>query len=204
MLILSDVEGVFDRDPSHPDARIVAQVSQIDQSVFALASGGTSSVGKGGMGSKLRAASVATRSGIPTVIAGGRVPDIIIRIMSRGEPLGTYFTPDEQSLASRKRWIEAVQAVGIIQVDSGAVQALQVRGSSLLAIGITGASGNFNSGDVVRILGPDGSEVGRGLTNFNAQEVVQIKGLRSAQITQQLGRSTYDEVIHRDNMSVSC
>lgn len=202
LIILSDVEGVYDRDPEAADAQLIHTVESTDVSVMRVAVRKTSGVGRGGMSSKLKSARLVTRSGAPVVIAGGRVENILLRLLE-GEMLGTYFSPDEHGLVPRKRWIGTAQSVGTLVVDAGAVTALLSGGPSLLAIGIVDVKGVFTKGEVVAICGPDQMEIARGLCNYNSKELLKIRGLKSRAIKKALGRCPYREVVHRDNMTIS-
>ncbi len=200
LLILSDVDGVFDRDPHTAGAQILPTITQVDQSVTRLAAQPTSGLGKGGMASKLRAAQFVTRSGAPVVIAGGRTQNVLLRLMD-GESLGTIFVPQPRALPPRKRWLGfSAQTVGVLIVDQGAKQALEAQGNSLLAIGVSQVQGQFEKGDVVAIQDAAGSEVARGLTNYSSEELARIRGLRSPEISKVLGHCPYDEVVHCDNL----
>ncbi|MBX3421284.1 MAG: glutamate 5-kinase [Pirellulaceae bacterium] len=202
LIILSDVDGVYDRSPSDSNARVVSQFDQVDQSVLNLASAHQAGVSKGGMASKLRVAQFVTQSGAPVVIAGGRIENVLPRLMN-GEPLGTLFLPRSAGLTPRKRWLGfSTQPAGRIQIDAGAVRALRVQGSSLLPVGVTEIVGGFAKGEVVSVMSDDGVEVARGLTNYNDAQLRQIRGLRTWQIEEVLGQCPYAEVIHRDNMTL--
>lgn len=202
LIILSDVEGVFDRDPRLPGATVVSQFESVDRSVLGLATAHNSSVSKGGMASKLKVAQFVTQSGAPVVIAGGRIENVLPRLLA-GENLGTLFMPRIEGLNPRKRWLGfSTQPSGQLSVDEGAVHALRFKGSSLLSIGVKSASGEFVKGDVVSVVAEDGTEVARGLCNYDAAEMSQICGLRTSQIAATLGYCPYEEVIHRDNLTI--
>ncbi|HBE71172.1 MAG TPA: glutamate 5-kinase, partial [Planctomycetaceae bacterium] len=201
LVILSDVEGVFDRDPDLPGAAILREIESFDESTFAMAATRKSTVGKGGMGSKLRAAQLATRGGSAVAIAGGRVPDVLERLIA-GERLGTYFSPCLPALSPRKRWIETAQPAGTLVIDNGACRALLKGGNSLLAIGVQKVDGRFSPGAVVSICDVSGEEIGRGLVNYSAADLDCIKGLKSEAISSTLGRRSYSEVIHADVLSI--
>ena len=203
LVILSDVRGLFDRDPSDPQAQVIATVSKVDASIEDLVRDRNTGISKGGMASKLAAARFVNNSGNPVIIAWGREENVLPRIAS-GETLGTLFLPQARGLASRKRWISfTTQCSGSLVVDQGAQKAVCEKGTSLLAIGIRDVVGNFEQGDAVTILTPDGTEFARGLTNYNAAEIRQIRGCRSERIAEILGHCPYDEVIHRDNLALS-
>ncbi|MCR9292291.1 MAG: glutamate 5-kinase [bacterium] len=212
LIILSDVEGVYDQNPNAPDAgrptppTVLPTIEQVDESTLQLASGTAASkatsISKGGMLSKLKAAQFVTRSGSPVIIASGRTDNVLIRLM-QGETLGTFFLPQSRGLSPRKRWIGfTAQVSGAIHCDAGATQAIKTQGPSLLAIGIATIQGSFEKGDVVSICDEHGREFARGLTNYDDRELKQICGLRSEAIAQVLGHCPYEEVIHRDNITL--
>ncbi len=152
------------------------------------------------MRSKIDAAEMASVMGIPTVIAGGRIPHVITRIFD-GESVGTLFLPRQDGLTSRKHWIAyTLKAKGSVTVDTGAVVALSKSGTSLLPKGIIEVTGDFHIGDLISVVGPDGVEFARGLVNYSAREIGQIKGLNTKRIEDTLGFKYSDEVIHRDNL----
>ena len=154
------------------------------------------------MKSKIEAARVATEAGEAALIADGRDPVILRKIMA-GEVVGTLFLPRPGRLKSYKRWIRFTSRPrGSLQVDAGARTALVQRGKSLLPSGITGVEGDFKRGDVVRINGPEGEEFARGLSNYSGEEVQRIRGRQTSQIEEILGYSYYDEVVHRDNLTL--
>ena len=201
LIILSDVDGVYSGRPDEEsDAKVLREIERVDDSVLALAADTSGGVGKGGMYSKLKAAQFATRSGAPVIIAGGRTPDVLQRVLA-GEALGTLFLPQSRGLAPKKRWIGfSAQVAGAVHCDSGATQALKKNGPSLLAIGIVKCQGSFHKGDVLSICDADGTEFARGLTNYSADELQKIIGLKSEAIAEKLGHCPYEEVIHRDNI----
>lgn len=202
LIILSDVEGVYDRDPKLPGATVVNQIAVVDRSVMGLATAHNSNVSKGGMASKLKVAQFVTQSGAPVVIAGGRVDRVLPRLLA-GEPLGTLFLPHIEGLIPKKRWLGfSTQPAGEIVVDEGAANALQKKGSSLLPIGVRSGQGQFEKGDVVSVLNAEGTEIARGLSNYGAEELAKICGLKSSQIAAALGYCPYEEVIHRDNLTL--
>jgi glutamate 5-kinase len=203
LVLLSDVDGLYDGDPADPASRRIPTVTQLDDSVMALARDRATGVGKGGMSSKLEAARIATASGENVVIASGRKRGVLTDIL-RGRPIGTWIMARGQAVNARKRWIGfAAQPRGQVVVDAGAYRAIGEQNGSLLAIGIVEVIGQFNKGDVVGLKNPDGQEFARGLTNYPASEIRRIEGLRTDQIAGALGHRPYDEVIHRDNLLVS-
>lgn len=201
LIILSDVEGVFDLDPQQAGAKIVHHIDAFDDDVFDMAVNRKTGVGKGGMGSKLRAAQLVTRGGSPVVIAGGRVESALLRLLD-GERIGTYFSPSSRGLPPRKRWIETAQVAGRLVVDSGARKALLQGGASLLAIGIAMVDGEFGAGEIVEICDASECPVGRGVVNYSAHDLRKILGLKSEQIAAALGRCPYSEVVHCDLLTI--
>ena len=202
LIILSDVEGVYNTDPRNPEAKVLHTIGQVDQSIFDLAVNRATGISKGGMGSKLKAAQFVTQSGAPVIIAGGRVENVLTRLIA-GEELGTLFLPSPRGMAPKKRWIGfTAQASGSVAVDAGAARAIRSGGPSLLAIGIVQVSGKFLKGEVLSVVDEAGVEIARGLSNYSAHELLKIRGLRSPAIAEVLGHCPYEEVIHRDNMTV--
>ena len=204
LVLLSDVDGLYDGDPAEPGSRVIPTVDRVDQSILDLVRDRLGGLGKGGMASKLEAARLATAGGENVIIASGRAPGTLTRILA-GEPVGTLVLAQGQLVTARKRWIGfTVQPRGHLVVDAGARRAVQQRqGRSLLAIGVLDVVGQFGKGDVVALRDPDGKEFARGLTNYKADDVRKIKGLRTSEIAQALGHCPYDEVIHRNNMVVT-
>ncbi len=203
LVLLSDVDGLFDGDPALAGSRLISTVDRLDESIFGLVRDRGGGVGKGGMASKLEAARLATAAGENVIIAGGRTPKILQRILA-GEPVGTLFLAQGRSVAARKRWIGfTVQPRGRLLLDAGARRAVQHQGRSLLAIGVVEVRGNFRKGDVVALAEGDGGEFARGLTHYGDEDLRKIQGLRTGQIAAALGHCPYDEVIHRDNMVIT-
>jgi len=209
LVILSDIDGLYDGDPSSSTSSIVHEVMELDEDIFAYVrdrQGETSQqsqVTKGGMLSKLEAARMVTTAGENMIIANGNEPGVISRIMA-AEQVGTLFVAKGKAVSSRKRWIGfSVQLRGELTMDEGACRAIVQQGRSLLAIGIATSSGDFEIGDVVSILDSQGNELARGLSNYSSDEVKRIQGRRSDQIAEILGHCPYQEVIHRDNLLVT-
>jgi len=200
LVLLSDVEGLYDGDPARPQSRVIPTVRRLDRSVFELVCDRSGGLGKGGMTSKLRAAEMVTAGGENAIIAGGRVPDVLCRIVA-GKPLGTLILAQGRTLVARKRWIGfTVQPRGGLVLDAGAAEAVLRCGRSLLPIGVVEVRGEFAKGDVIVLEDPQGNELARGLTNYSAADVRRIKGLHSDRIAETLGHCPYQEVVHRDNM----
>jgi glutamate 5-kinase len=203
LIILTDIAGLYTADPRRdPQATLIAEVPQIDESIWALAGGVGSHRGTGGMRTKIHAAELATASGTPLVIASGSEPDVIVRLM-QGERIGTCFPSNASHRESRKRWIlaETVRHSRVV-VDAGAVKALRSDGKSLLPAGIVAIEGSFDRGQTVRIFDVDGHEVARGLSQYRASDLQLIKSLHSAQIAEVLGYEYGPEAVHRDDMVV--
>ena len=203
LVLLSDVDGLYDGDPAEPGSRVIPTVDRVDQSILDLVRDRSGGLGKGGMASKLEAARLAAAGGASVVIAAGRTPEVLAKIIA-GEPVGTLILAQGQAVAARKRWIGlTVQPRGCLLLDAGAREAVQRHGRSLLPIGVLEAEGRFSKGDVIALRDRSGEEFARGLTNYSADDVRRIKGLRTDQIAAALGHCPYDEVIHRDNMVVT-
>ena len=199
LLILSDVDGLYDRHPQDPAAKVIPSVPDLE-SVRGLVQDTTNHWSKGGMASKLNAAKIVVSAGEHCIVASGKCDGVIRQVMD-GEPVGTLFLAEGQSVSPRKRWIGfSAQPAGQLVVDGGACRAILGEGSSLLAAGIQQCSGAFHKGDIVSICTGEGEEVARGLVNYNAQQVSQILGMRSEQIAEVLGHLPYTEVVHRDNL----
>jgi glutamate 5-kinase len=201
LVLLSDVDGLYNGDPNDPASRVIPIVAQLDESIWSLVRDGATGLSKGGMASKLEAARVATAAGENVIIASGKQHGNLMRILA-GESIGTLFVAGGQSVPSWKRWIGlTAQPRGKLILDDGARRAVETKGSSLLAIGIVDIEGVFRKGDVVSLCDRSGAEFARGLTNYAADEVQRIKGLKTDQIAAALGHCPYVEVIHRDNLA---
>ncbi len=202
LVILSDVDGLFDGDPADPKSKVISTVSRVDDSVRALACDGATGLSKGGMASKLEAARMVAAAGENAIIANGHQAGILGRILA-GELVGTVLLAEGKSVSPRKRWIGfSARPCGKLHLDSGAARAVTNQGRSLLAIGVVDAEGEFIKGDVVALCDQNGKEIARGLTNYRTSEVQQIKGLKSDRIAQVLGHMPYEEVVHRDNLTL--
>jgi len=201
LIILTDQQGLFDADPRHnANAQLVQQARAGDAALEAMAGGAGSSLGRGGMISKVLAAKRAAGSGARTVIAYGREPDVLLRL-HQGEPIGTRLMATTPKQQARKQWIaDHLQLRGAVTVDAGAVGKLQADGCSLLPIGMTGVDGDFSRGDVIAICGPDGQEIARGLANYASAEARLICRKPSSAFESLLGYAAEHEMVHRDNL----
>jgi len=202
LLLLSDVAGLYDRDPRHdPAARPIPHVARVDDAVMALARPSSSGLGTGGMVTKLQAARLATAAGVTTVIAAGRARDVIRRAVAGTAP-GTTFTADPRP-AARRRWLRArLGARGALTVDEGAAAMLERGGASLLPAGLRAVAGSFKRGDPVDVLRPDGALIAHGLVNYDAADLTRLQGRRSSEIAATLGYHYGDEAIHRNNLAL--
>jgi glutamate 5-kinase len=200
LVILTDVEGV--RDATGVRMPIV---HDIDREAVPVAGGSTSGVGSGGMASKVGSARIVTRTGVPAVVAPGREPDVIVRVLA-GADVGTLFVPPRAGagvLSSRKHWIAyGAKPSGKLTIDDGATRALRDGRKSLLPAGIVAVEGDFELGDTVSIITGSGVEVGRGLTAYPAADLRKIRGLQSGAIEATLGYKGIDEAIHRDDLVI--
>lgn len=202
LVLLSDVDGLYNGDPSLPTSRVIETVTRLDQSIFDLVRDKASGLSKGGMASKLKAAHICTTAGENVIIAKGRAKDVLSRIVA-GEVVGTLFLAQGEFWGARKRWLAfSVHPRGRLVLDAGARQAVERRGRSVLAAGIRDVQGHFEKGDVVALVDLAGEEFARGLSNYNDAEIRRIKGLKSCDIAGVLGSCPYQEVVHRDNMVV--
>ncbi|HBW83107.1 MAG TPA: glutamate 5-kinase [Gammaproteobacteria bacterium] len=200
MVILTDQEGLFTADPRVADnALLVPSAAANDLSLSSMAGTG-GSLGRGGMQTKLNAAKLAARSGTDTVIARGRMTDVLLRL-AEGEVLGTHLYADSEPMTARKQWLAGqLSLAGTLIIDAGAVRVLRNSGSSLLAVGVQRVSGSFLRGDVVACHDEKGIEIARGLVNYDAVEVARICGKNSDQIESELGYVGEEEIVHRDNL----
>lgn len=201
LILLTDQAGLFTADPrSNPDATLIPRIETIDESVYRLAGKSVSGLGTGGMVTKIQAADVARRGGTEVVIAAGKEPNVITRLV-KGESLGTHFAALETPLDNRKRWIfGGTTPSGGIIVDQGAARALRHKNSSLLPSGMTKIEGDFERGDTVSIRDLEGSEIARGMTRYDSADLQRIKGCQSDEIAERLGYAYGAVVIHRNDL----
>jgi glutamate 5-kinase len=201
LVILSDIDGLYDRDPRlHKNARLIPFVPQVTEEIEKNASGTTSAISIGGMVTKLQAARKAALFGVPTILANGMGEGMLGRILKQ-EEVGTLFTSEVNKLTSRKHWIAfTLEPAGKILVDEGAKKAILQRGKSLLPSGVVEAEGKFGQGDPVILADLAGQEFAKGLVNYDSGEIRKIKGLRTSELEGRLGHKCSDEVIHRDDL----
>ena len=201
LIILTDQSGLYTADPrKDPNATLLMQVTAGDAALEALAGGAGSSIGKGGMITKVLAAKRAASTGTSTIVASGREHNVLARL-AQGEFVGTQFNATAQRLAARKQWlVDHLQLRGSVKLDAGATKALVADGKSLLPIGVVEVSGDFERGEVIAILSHQGSEVARGLVNYSASEARLIMRKSSSDIQAVLGFVEESELVHRNNM----
>jgi glutamate 5-kinase len=204
LVILTDQRGLYSADPrKDPAAQFVRAARAGDPALETMAGGAGSSLGRGGMITKILAAKRAAGSGASTVIAWGREPDVLLRL-SQGESIGTLLIAPTQKTQARKQWmVDHLQMRGSVTVDAGAVLKLRSGGSSLLPVGMTAVEGEFSRGDVIAIRGEDGAEVARGLANYASAEARLLCRKPSSAFEALLGYMAEPEMVHRDNLVLS-
>lgn len=203
LVILTDQDGLFDSDPRlNPDAKLISEAELSDERLAGMAGDSKGALGRGGMKTKLSAANMAARSGACTLIAHGRIPDVLVKLAA-GETIGTLLKPAQGVMAARKRWIAGqLQVRGKLHVDAGAAKVLREQGKSLLPVGVKKVEGEFGRGDLVSCVDPDGREVARGLCNYDFAESGRILGCASRDLATRLGYPGEAEMIHRDNLAL--
>lgn len=201
LVILTDQKGLYTADPrKDPDAKFVHEAAAGDPALEAMAGGAGSSIGKGGMITKILAAKRAAGSGASTVIAWGREADALLRL-AKGESIGTLLVAQTAKHQARKRWMaDHLQLRGSVVVDAGAAAKVRAEGKSLLPIGMTGVSGEFSRGDVIAVRDADGVELARGLANYSSVEARLLCRKPSSEFERLLGYVAEPEMVHRDNM----
>ncbi|MGH2692027.1 MAG: glutamate 5-kinase [Actinomycetota bacterium] len=198
LVLLSDVDGIYTRDPRRGKAELVSEVTDL---AHINATGPGSRAAKGGMASKLEAALIATSAGIGVVVAGANRKDVLSRITA-GEQVGTWLPPRGKRQRGRKVWIAFASGIrGRVLVDAGAEVALRDSGRSLLAAGVTGVEGEFEAGDAVEVVGPSGA-FARGISNYSSRELPRLAGRSSRELTTLPGGPYDREVVHRDELVV--
>lgn len=201
LVILTDQPGLYTADPrKDKEATLISYARAGDSSLEAMAGGAGTTMGTGGMSTKVRAAQRAARSGASTIIASGLEPDVLTRLAA-AESIGTLLASDIAPIAAKKQWLaDQLQLRGRLTLDSGAVRVLRDQGKSLLPIGVTAADGDFERGDVVSCVAPDGQEIARGLVNYGLSDTRRILRKASSEIESILGFVEEPELIHRDNL----
>jgi glutamate 5-kinase len=201
LVILTDQKGLYSADPrKDPNARFIGEAQAGDPELERMAGGAGSSIGRGGMLTKILAAKRAASSGTSTVIAWGREPDVLMRLAA-GEAIGTALIASTQKLAARKQWmVDHLQLRGTVVVDAGAAIKVRDEGKSLLPIGVVEVQGDFHRGDVIAVRSVDGAEVARGLANYSSSEARLIARKPSSEFERLLGYTAEPELIHRDNL----
>lgn len=200
VILLTDQEGLYSADPRlHSDAELIPIVKHIDDSVFALAGGSSTSLGTGGMATKIEAAQIASQSGIRTIIASSSRPNVLIDL-ALGRQIGTLFLAENTARDSRKRWILSEKRKGMIYVDAGAAMKIMNHGASLLPSGVSKTTQTYDRGATVEVISPAGDIIAVGITNYGSGEIHQLIGKQSTSIEEILGYSYGPEMIHRTNM----
>lgn len=202
LVILTDQDGLFTKDPRHnKDAELITEGRASDESFMGMAGDG-GALGRGGMITKVKAASFAARSGADTVIVGGRIENVLTRLRAK-EKIGTLLVADSEPEVARKQWIAGhLQHSGEVILDDGAVNALKKGGNSLLPVGVKAVKGIFRRGEVVACLDGKGRVIAKGLINFDQSEAQKLCGKTSAQQQELLGYVGEEELIHIDNLVV--
>jgi glutamate 5-kinase len=200
LILLSDVDGLYDAPPTKPEARLIREVNHVSEiDGVRLGGAGSAGLGLGGMATKVQAASIATAAGIPTLVAASSVADAALDTAD----VGTVFHATGNRSSTRLLWLaHATTPTGSITVDDGAVEALTVRRASLLPAGITAVHGSFVAGDPVDLLDQSGRAIGRGLVNFDARELPELLGRSTRDLARERGPEYEREVVHRDDMVV--
>jgi len=194
LILLSNVDGLYTMNPKHPEAELILLVEQITPELKTSVEG-KSPLGRGGMKTKLQAAEIATRGGIPVIIANSFRDRVLLDVLG-GKPVGTWFKPVDR-MSGMKKWIAyGASLKGRVVVNEGAEKAI-MRGASLLPIGISEVSGQFDIGDVVGLVGQDGRRFGRGMVNYSSDEINAIKGMKTSQISKVLGYVRQKEAVTR-------
>ncbi len=201
VVLLTQVDGLYTADPrEHPDAEKLERVEKVDSAIEALASRNMDPRARGGMGTKLQAARTVTSAGASMIICNGYEEDVILRA-AKGQEVGTLFPPTASKMESRKRWmLSAPAGKGSVVVDQGAVAALGEENRSLLPAGVKSVTGDFQRGDIVGIVGPQGNKFGCGIANYSSADTERVKGARSDRIQGILGYNYGQEIIHRNNL----
>ena len=200
LVLLTDQEGLYEADPNlHPQAKYISEAIAGDKTLEKYA-GEIGVLGRGGMLTKLKAASMAAKAGTSTVIASGQTDDVLMQI-ANGERCGTLLRSDQEALTARKQWLAGLpQTNGVLKIDQGAADALSQQGKSLLAVGVVQVEGDFKRGEIVICIDPLDKEIARGLVNYSATETRKIIGQPSDKFEDLLGYVDSAELIHRDDL----
>ena len=201
LVILTDQAGLYSADPrKNPDAKFIQHATAGDEALEQMAGGAGSTVGTGGMLTKILAAKRAARSGAHTIIASGREKEVLIKLAS-GEVIGTHLHTQQGKMLAKKQWMaDHLRVSGQLRLDAGAVKVLRTDGKSLLPVGVVAVEGSFERGDVVACLDEQGKEIARGLVNYSSAETARILRQPSSEIASILGYVDEVELIHRDNL----
>lgn len=202
LIVLSDIDGLYDKNPStNPNANLISEVKELTDEIWKNAGGSGSSVGTGGMVTKLEAAEICMKVGTAMYIINGKDIGNLEKVLN-DEQVGTKFIPNEKIVNRKKMWIGySLRAQGRIYIDDGAEEALK-NGKSLLPSGITRIKGSFEVGDMVSVYNKKRKEIARGIVNYNSEDIFKIERRRSEEIEELLGYKSREEVIHRDNMII--
>ena len=203
VILLTDQDGLYTADPrKNKDAKLIRNVDTIDEHIIEIAGGSGTTLGTGGMATKIKAAQVATQAGVEMIIASGENPSIILELV-HGQGNATFFKPSKKPVLARKSWISsATRALGSVTIDDGAVNALVSKGSSLLPKGIVNVHDEFLRGATVLVKDQKGNVIARGITRYSSDELNLIKKKSSSSIENILGFTHGDEAIHRDDLVV--
>jgi glutamate 5-kinase len=201
-VILSDIDGLYDKNPQkYDDAKFIHVVESIDEKIIASAGGAGSSVGTGGMITKLKAAEIVTAYGGNMIIARGTEENVLNRLV-KGEVLGTIFLKNKKALNAKKQWIGyGANFEGEIVIDEGAKNAI-LNNKSLLPVGIKSIVGDFKRGSIVRLVDKDRNIIAKGISNYKSEDLKKIVGVQSNKIESILGFNTYNEAIHVNNITI--
>lgn len=201
LILLTDIDGLYDSNPkTNPNAKFIHTVDKITDEIVASAGGAGSSLGTGGMITKINAGKIATASGSSMIIANGDTPNILNNILD-GKEVGTFFRGHSQPLQARKHWMAfGTKPNGYVIVDAGAEKVLIDQHKSLLPKGILSIDGSFSEGEVISILNINKEEIAHGITNYNSSDINLIKGIDSCCIEEKLGYKNYDVVVHANNL----
>jgi glutamate 5-kinase len=203
VVLLSDIAGLYDADPRiSREARLLEYVDELTDDLVAAAGGSGSDVGSGGMATKIEAANILMKAGIPMVICDGRRPQVVADAVA-GRQVGTVFSGGDVTLGARKLWIAlGSKAAGEVVLDDGARDAVVGRNTSLLPAGVVAVRGSFGPGDAVVLVDRSGGIIARGLTEFSSADLDRVKGLKSAQIAQMLPHVAGKAVVHKDHLVI--